>query len=83
MKIVRDREGMSKLRREIMQYVEKGISKFLVLKKLKLYMTCQGLQQAKLSDRLSKGTGLNNSISMTDTAGLHYSLNETYFIIFS
>lgn len=51
MKIVRDREGMSKLRREIMQYVEKGISKFACPKEIKLYMTCQGLQQAKLSDR--------------------------------
>jgi acyl-coenzyme A synthetase/AMP-(fatty) acid ligase len=36
MKIVRDREGMSKLRREIMQYVEKGINKFACTKEIKI-----------------------------------------------
>lgn len=35
MKIVRDREGMSKLRREIMQQVEKGIRKFACPKEIK------------------------------------------------
>lgn len=35
MKIVRDREGMSKLRREIMQQVEKGIGKFAYPKEIK------------------------------------------------
>ena len=35
MKIVRDSEGMSKLRREIMQYVEKGIGKFACPKEIK------------------------------------------------
>lgn len=35
MKIVRDREGMSKLRREIMQQVEKGIGKFACPKEIK------------------------------------------------
>lgn len=36
MKIVREREGMSKSRREIMQYVEKGISKFACPKEIKI-----------------------------------------------
>jgi acyl-coenzyme A synthetase/AMP-(fatty) acid ligase len=36
MKIVRDREGMSELRREIMQYVLKGISKFACPKEIKI-----------------------------------------------
>ena len=35
MKIVRDREGMSKLRREIMKYFEKGIGKFACHKEIK------------------------------------------------
>jgi acyl-coenzyme A synthetase/AMP-(fatty) acid ligase len=33
-----DREGMSKLRREIMQYVEKGIGKFACPKEIKFVL---------------------------------------------
>ena len=51
MKIVRDREGMSKLRREIMKYVEKGIGKFACPKEIKFVHDLTRTPTEKLSDR--------------------------------